>query len=111
MSCPASFRRFKVGRPKAAVPAKTMRSLGADEFRFLLLLLRLDLAQGVEAGQTIGEQDAVEVVDLVLDSARQQRIALDLDQLALPVHPPRHHLPGYPDFTHKPRNEKTAPGA
>src|SRR3981081_1791904 len=94
ISCPASRSWFNVGWPNVAVPAKTMRNRtsGADEFRFLLLLLRLDLAQGVEAGQTICEEDAVEVVDLVLDRARQQCIALDLHRLALAVQPARHDL-------------------
>ncbi len=55
-----------------AVPAKTMRkrALSADEFRFLLLLFRFHLAQRIQTGQTVGEEDAVEVVDLMLDGAR-----------------------------------------
>ncbi len=58
-------------------------ALGADEFRCLLLLFRFHFAQRLETGQAVGEEDAVEMVDLVLDGARQQRVALDLDRLAV----------------------------
>src|SRR6266480_6533723 len=93
-SCPASRSWVRVGPANVAVPAKTMRNLalGADEFRFLLLLFRFHLAQRVETGQPIGEEDAVEVIDLVLDRARQQRVALDLHRLPLAVEATRHHL-------------------
>src|SRR3989440_8049743 len=101
-SCPASLSWFNVGKPNPAVPANTMRNRasGADEFFFLLLILRFDLAQRVEAGQTVGEENAVNVVDLVLDGARQQRITLELHRLAVPVEPPCHHLHVTLDLTH-----------
>src|SRR6267378_7895010 len=108
ISCPASRSSFNVGWPNVAVPAKTMRSLGADEFRFFLLLLRLDLTQGIETGQPIGEQDAVEVVDLVLDGAGQQGVALDLDLLALTVQPPGYHLHVALDLAHVARHREAA---
>src|ERR1700737_5587145 len=75
-SWPASRSRFRVGPANIAVPAKTMRNraLGADELRFPLLVLRLDLAQRVEAGQPVGEQNAIEVGDLVLGRRAQRRI-------------------------------------
>src|ERR1700694_3998625 len=94
MSWPASRSWFRVGPANIAVPAKTMRNraLSADELRFLLLVLRLDLAQRVEAGQPVGEENAVEVIDLMLNGTRQQCVALDLDRLALAVEPTRHHL-------------------
>src|SRR5437868_9774569 len=94
MSCPASRKCFRVGRANAAVPAKTMRNRGsgADEFRFLVLLLRFDLAQRIQAGQAVGEENAVQVIDFVLDGARQQGVALDLDRLAVAVEATRDHL-------------------
>ena len=44
-------------------------ALRADEFRGLLFFLGFDLPQGVEARQAVGEQDSVNMVDLVLDGA------------------------------------------
>src|SRR3989442_4973194 len=87
-----------------AVPAKTMRkrALSADEFRFLLLVFRFHLAQRIQTGQTVGEEDAVEVVDLMLDGARQQRVALDLYRLALAGESARHHLHVTVDLAHVP---------
>src|SRR5438876_1927879 len=99
-SWPASRSWFRVGPANIAVPAKTMRNLalGADEFRFLLLLFRFHFAQRVETGQPVGEEDAIEVIDLVLDRARQQRVALDLHRLPLAVEAARHDLHVASDF-------------
>src|SRR5438046_8426187 len=99
-SCPASRSWVRVGPANVAVPAKTMRNLalGADEFRFLLLLFRFHLAQRVETGQPVGEEDAVEVIDLVLDRARQQRVALDAPRLPLAVEAARRRLHVASDF-------------
>src|SRR2546423_12432178 len=98
-SWPASTNPSRVGTAKAAVPAKTIRTagpelpgLGPDELRLFLLFLRFDFAQGLEAGQAVGEQDPVDVVDFVLDGASQQRVTFDLHHLAVAVEPPGHHL-------------------
>src|ERR1700716_3683526 len=101
-SWPASRTWFKVGVANGAVPAKTMRNRasGADEFRFLLLLFWFHFSQRVEAGEPVGEENAVEVVDLVLDRARQQRITLDLHRLAVAVEPARNHLHVAFDLAH-----------
>src|SRR2546423_11931783 len=96
---PASTNPSSVGTAKAAVPAKTIRTagpelpgLGPDELRLFLLFLRFDFAQGLEAGQAVGEQDPVDVVDFVLDGASQQRVTFDLHHLAVAVEPTGHHL-------------------
>src|SRR5216683_7644201 len=68
ISCPAAARAFRVGTAKADVPIKMMRTeagLSADQLA-LGDVLGLDLAEGVQAGQAIDEEDAVDVVDLVL---------------------------------------------
>src|ERR1700736_6686600 len=117
-SWPASWSWFKVGPANADVPAKIIRSFrlvtlswspvlgvsGADEFRFFLLLLWFDLAQRLEAGQPVGEENAVQVIDLVLDRPRQERIALDLHRLAVPVESARHHLHVPLDLAYVARN-------
>src|SRR6267143_3874468 len=73
ISCPAPARAFRVGTAKADVPIKMMRTeagrLGADQLA-LGDILGLDLAEGVQAGQAIDEEDAVDVIDLVLEGPR-----------------------------------------
>src|SRR5438309_4775268 len=110
MSWPASKSWVNVGAANGAVPAKTTRNRasGADEFRFPLLLFGFDFAQRIETGQPIGEEDAVEVVDLVLDRARQERIALDLHRLALTIESAGHHLHVPLDLADIPRYREAA---
>src|SRR5437588_12735896 len=93
-SWPASRSWVRVGPANAAVPAKAIRKRGsgADEFRFFLLLLGFDFAQRLETGEAVGEKDAVQVIDLVLDGTRQQRVALDLYRLAVAVQGAGHDL-------------------
>src|SRR6202011_1499432 len=109
-SWPASWSWFRVGPANAAVPANTMRNraLRADEFRFFLLLLWLDLAQCLEAGQPVGEEDAVQMIDLVLDRPRQERIAFDLHRLAVSVESARHYLHVPLDLADVAGNRQTA---
>src|SRR6266852_1427262 len=109
-SWPASRSWLRLGPANIAVPAKTIRNraLRADEFRLHLLLFRFHLAQRVETGQPVGEEDAVQVVDLVLDGARQQRVALDLHRLPLAVEPACHHLHVAFDLADVARNREAA---
>src|SRR3981081_4811240 len=56
----------------------------------------LDDALALEPGDRVDEQDAVEVVDLVLDAGREQALGLDLLGLAVEVEILEPHLGGEP---------------
>src|SRR5919109_3533074 len=99
------------GTAKAAVPANATRTgvwSGADQLGYLFLRLGFDLAQSFQAGQAVCEQDPVEVIDLVLDGAREQSIAFDPDRLALAVEAAGDHAHGALDLAHIARHRETA---
>src|SRR5262249_49964026 len=91
-SCPAPCRAISEGTANSAVPMKTSfrkalpRGCGRGGGHFLLVAVEiLDSLEGVEVRQPVDEQDAVEVVDLVLESARCESARLDADFLAAPI--------------------------
>src|SRR5919201_2517067 len=58
---------------KSGVPRKTTRGRGLSDGRRLFLLVELlDPAQEIERGKPIDVQDAVEVIELVLERAREE---------------------------------------
>src|ERR1035437_5587583 len=100
-SC-AAATAWRAGTAKSAVPQKTMRIRmppgavrlrSADELalerRGLLLVGAVPLLQRA-LDHLGGEEDAVEVIDLMLDGAGEQPVALDADLLAVAVQPPGH---------------------
>src|SRR5579864_83509 len=98
ISWPASCRALREGTANSAVPTKTTfrKSLTRGGHRrgagLLLVGLQLvDAAQGVEVRQPVDEQDAVEVVDLVLERASGEAGRLDAHFLPAPVAPFHDH--------------------
>src|SRR4029077_9726986 len=90
MACPSSYSALSDGTANAAVPAKTILKVvlprGRRDGLFPLLALQLlDAAQRVEAGQLVGGENAVEVVQLVVKRAGREPGGLDPDLLAVPV--------------------------
>src|ERR1700686_1407589 len=74
---PASLRARRDGTANSAVPAKTifrkrLSRSGRDGLGLFVLFAHevFDPAQRVEVGQPVDEQHAIEVVELVLESAR-----------------------------------------
>src|SRR5581483_7332232 len=80
------------GRPSRAGPERRGRlgapspgTHGGSNRGDFLLLFALNLAQLVEALEVVEEQDAVQVVDLVLKRLAEQAVAFDAELGALPV--------------------------
>src|ERR1019366_9745259 len=66
----------------------------------LLVAHLVDPAQRARVGEPVGEEDAVQVVDLVLDGTGQQAGALDPHRLAVAVERLAHHLVGTRHLPH-----------
>src|SRR5712692_1292572 len=90
MSCPSSRSARSDGTAKAAVPAKTILKVvrplrGLDGGVAALADHIFDAAQRVEARQAVGEEDTVEVIQLVLKSAGGEPGGLDAHLFAMAV--------------------------
>src|ERR1700679_3620208 len=79
MSWPASWSARKAGTAKSGMPKKAMRTVLTRPLVLFQPLLLGELAHdhvALERGQVIDEQDAVQVVDLVLQAGGQQAVGL-----------------------------------
>src|SRR5712691_3794969 len=86
MVCLDPTSACREGTAKAAVPTKVIFSSDSpDQLRLF------HPPEGVKTGESIYEEDPVEMVQLVLKGPRGEARALDPDLLAVPVAPLDHH--------------------
>src|SRR3954471_9429126 len=81
ISWPASISASRLGSTKSVVPMTTRRRLSGTQPPGLDQLAQDHVA--LQGGEMIDEQDAVEMVDLVLDAAGEQALRLELALQAL----------------------------
>src|SRR5688572_21414245 len=89
ISCPSSSSARRLGAAKSGVPQKRIfTGVGsAPAGSSLRLRLRLGLLPlrhlhlALEGAQAVDEEDAVQVIDLVLEGAREQPLRLQHDRL------------------------------